>query len=98
MTRETYKGRKLKVTKGQHGGLVGYINGQPMPTQYGVPAEAIIEQFHRDIDFVDQRPIDGGSGAYMYEPGTYELCGNGHPKTIGEPCRHSYCQRTAKAV
>jgi hypothetical protein len=98
MTRETYKGRKLKVVKGEHGGLVGSINGQPMPTEYGVTAEKIIAQFHRDIDLVDERPIDGGSGEYMYAPGTYELCAEGHAKAIGGACRHSYCRRATNAA
>lgn len=60
MIRETYKDRKLKVVKASGGGLVGSINGQPMPTRYGVTEQEIIEQFHRDIDHVDQAPIDGG--------------------------------------
>lgn len=99
MTRETYKGRKLKVAKGEWGGLVGLINGQPEPIRYGVPDREIIAQLRRDVDLVDEGPINGDRwGAYMYAPGTYELCGNGHPKTIGEACLHSYCQRTAKAV
>ena len=97
MIRETYKGRKLKVVKGADCGLVGSINGQPMPTRYGVPEQEIIEQFHRDIDLVDRTPINGGYGAYMYAPGTYELCEEGHPKVIGEQCRHSYCQRARTA-
>jgi hypothetical protein len=82
MSRETYKGRELKVVKARDGvGLVGSINSQPMPTRYGVPEREVIEQFHRDIDHVDQAPIDGGRwGARMYAPGTYELCGIGHPK------------------
>jgi hypothetical protein len=37
MIRETYKGRKLKVAKASDGGLVGSVNGQPMPARYGVP-------------------------------------------------------------
>lgn len=95
MIRETYKGRALKVVKDRNGGLVGSINGQPMPAEYGTSEQKVIEQFHRDIDHVDQAPIDGGRwGAYMYAPGTYELCEEGlHPKAIGEPCRHSYCQQ-----
>ena len=93
MTLETYKGRKLKVVKAAGGGLVGSVNGQPMPARYGVPAQEIIAQFRSDIDHVDQAPVDGGRwGAYMYAPGTYELCGNGHPRTPGEPCKHPYCQ------
>jgi hypothetical protein len=93
---ETYKGRKLKVLKAG-GGLVGSINGQPMPTRYGVPEQEIIEQLHRDVDYVDQMPVDGGRwGAYMYAPGTYELCDNDHPKTPGQPCRHSSCQQAAR--
>ncbi len=94
--RETYKGRKLKVVKDRNGGFVGSINGQPMPTVHGGPEQKIIEQFHRDIDLVDQAPVDGGRwGAYLYAPGTYELCDNEHPKAIGESCRHSYCQQAA---
>jgi hypothetical protein len=95
MTRETYKGRKLKVVKnGEAGGLVGLINGQPMPARYGVPEQEVIEQLRRDIDFVDQDPVvDGGRwDACMYAPGTYELCANDHPRTPGGPCRHPYCQ------
>ena len=98
MIRETYKGRKLKVVKdGGTGGLVGAINGQPMPARYGVPEQEVIEQLRRDIDFVDQDPVvDGGRwDAYMYAPGTYELCEQGlHPKAIGEQCRHKSCQGT----
>lgn len=92
MIRETYKGRRLRVVRAG-GGLVGSINGQPMPSRYGVPEQAIIEQFRRDIDLVDQMPIDGGRwGAYMYAPGTYELCENSHAKAPGERCCHGYCQ------
>lgn len=102
MLRETYKGRKLKVTRGGEGrlGTVGSINGQPMPARYGVPEDQVLEQLRHDIDFVDQAPVDGGRwGAYMYAPGTYELCGKGlHPKAIGEPCRHQSCQGTAAAA
>ena len=100
MITETYKGRKLKVAKSRDtGGLVGSINGQPMPTRYGVPEQEVIEQFHRDINFVDQRPIDGGRwGAYMYAPGTYEMCADGtHPMAVGGPCRHSHCQEKERA-
>jgi hypothetical protein len=96
MIRETYRGHKLTVARGGTGGcgMVGSINGQPMPARYGVPEQEVIAQLRRDIDFVDQDPvIDGGRwGAYMYAPGTYELCENGHPRTSGGPCRHSYCQ------
>jgi hypothetical protein len=97
MIQETYKGRRLKVTRNRDtGGLIGSINGQPMPARYGVSEREIIEQFHRDIDHVDQAPVDGGRwGAYLYAPGTYELCDNGHPKTIGGPCRHPSCQSAA---
>lgn len=98
MTRETYKGRKLTVKKDRNGGLVGSINGQPMPTRYGVSGQAVIEQFRRDIDYVEALPMDGRCGAYMYAPGTYELCGNGHAKAPGEPCGHSYCRRAAEAA
>ena len=72
MSRQTYKGRELKVVKARDGvGLVGSINSQPMPIRYGVPEREVI----------DQAPIDGGRwGACMYAPGTYELCGIGHPK------------------
>jgi hypothetical protein len=95
MIRETYKGRRLKVVKNRDtGGLAGSINGHLMPARYGVPEQEVIEQFHRDIDFVDQAPVDGGRwGAYMYAPGTYELCEKGlHPKAIGEPCLHKSCR------
>ncbi len=97
MTRETYRGRKLKVVKAKDGyGRVGSINGQPMPTSYAAE-DAIIEQLRRDIDAVDKDPvIDGGRwGAYMYAPGTYELCANDHPKAPGGPCRHPCCQEKA---
>ena len=95
MIRETYRGRKLKVARGSTGGLVGWINGQPMPTRYGVPEDEVIAQLRRDIDLVDQDPgVDGDRwAAYMYAPGTYELCGQGlHPKAIGGPCRHKSCR------
>lgn len=97
MIRETYKARKLKVIRNKvTGGLVGSINGQPMPARYGVSEQGVIEQFHRDIDYVDQAPVDGGRwGAYLYAPGTYELCERDHPKEIGGPCRHPSCQRAA---
>jgi hypothetical protein len=98
MIQETYKGRKLKVVKGGEGGtgLTGSINGQPMPVRYGVPKQEVIEDLRRDIDFVDQAPVDGGRWeACMYAPGTYELCEKGlHPKAVGEPCRHKSCQGT----
>ena len=96
MTTETYKGRRLRVRKGQDGGLVGSVNGQPMPTRYGVPAAKIIEQLHRDIDLVDQAPVDGGRwNAYWYAPGTYTLCEHDHPVALGKRCRHPYCQQEA---
>lgn len=96
MIQETYNGRKLKVVKGGEGGtgLTGSINGQPMPARYGVPQREVIEDLRRDIDFVDQSPIDGGRWRpYMYAPGTYELCEEGlHPKVMGEPCLHKLRQ------
>jgi hypothetical protein len=96
MIQETYKGRELKVAKGGEGGTgrVGSINGQPMPVRYGVPEQEVIEDLRRDIDFVDQAPVDGGRwAAWMYAPGTYELCEEGlHPKAIGERCLHKSCQ------
>lgn len=97
MIRETYKGRKLKVVKGPHGGLVGSVNDQPMPTIYGTTEQKIIQQFHRDIDYVDREPVNGASwGAYWYAKGTYEICDLGlHPRGIGEPCRHPSCQPVA---
>lgn len=97
MIRETYKGRKLKVTRAKDGlGRVGSINGHPMPTSFD-PEEAILGQLRRNVDFVDQAPVDGSRwGAYMYAPGTYELCGEGlHPKGLGEPCLHPSCQAAA---
>lgn len=97
MTRETYKGRKLNVQKDGGGGLVGFINGQPMPARYGVSGQAVVGQLRRDIDLVDQAPVDGSRwGAYMYAPGTYELCGNGHPKAKGSACRHPSCRAGAR--
>jgi hypothetical protein len=96
MTRETYKGRKLKVVKSGDGGLIGSVNGQAEFARYGVTAQQVIEQFRRDIDLVDQDPvINGRWGAYMYAPGTYVLCENGHPKTPGGTCRHDYCRAAA---
>ena len=93
MMRETYRGRKLKVVRGTDGGRVGSVNGQAMPTRYGVPEQEIIAQLRRDVDLVDQDPvIDGGRwGAYWYAKGTYELCENGHPRKIGGQCRHPSC-------
>lgn len=35
--------------------------------------------------------VDGRWGAYMYAPGTHELCEQGHAKAVGGPCRHNYC-------
>ena len=92
MTTELYKGRSLRVMPAR-GGLVGSINGQPMPARYGVSEQDILGQFHRDIDHVDQAPVDGGRwGAYMYAPGSYELCAEGHPVAVGGQCRHPYCK------
>ena len=83
------------IVKGGDGGRVGSVNGQPMPTRYGVPEQEVIEQLRCDIDFVDQAPVDGGRwGTYWYAPGTYELCeAELHPKAIGEPCLHPSCQK-----
>ena len=94
MLSETYKGRKLRVRKGSSAGLVGEINGQPMPTRYGVPGQEIIAQLRRDIDLVDQAPVDGNRwGAYMYAPGMFTLCESGHPVALGGQCEHFTCKR-----
>ena len=49
MLSETYKGRKLRVRKIGPGGLVGEINGQPMPARYGAHGQEIIAQLRRDV-------------------------------------------------
>jgi hypothetical protein len=42
---------------------------------------------------VDREPVNGGRwSAHWYAPGTYTLCGEGHPVALGGRCRHPYCQ------
>lgn len=94
MFSETYKGRKLRVRKIGPGGLVGEINGQPMPVRYGAHWQEIIAQLRRNIDLVDQAPVDGNRwGAYMYAPGMFTLCESGHPVALGGQCEHFTCRR-----
>lgn len=98
MLSETYKGRKLRVRKGRECGLVGEINGQPMPTRYGVPEQEIVGQLRRDIDLVDAAPVDGNRwGAYMYAPGSFTLCESGHPVALGGQCQHFTCRRNQES-
>ena len=54
MSRETYKGRELKVVKAPQRRRSRRLHQQPADaTRYGVPEREVIEQFHRDINHVD---------------------------------------------
>ena len=70
MIRETRKGRKLRALKA--GVALGRRGKHQRPADAGlVPSRERDHRACRDIDFVDQAPVDGGRrGAYMYAPGT----------------------------
>lgn len=92
MKRETYKGRKLQTTKGtEYGYSRAKINGVDLGHHLG-NEEAAMQWMKNTIDFIDREDVNGGRwAAHWYVPGTYELCENDHPKTIGGECLHSYC-------
>lgn len=104
MITETYKGRKIKVSKNRDRGCLHVlVNGELTASPLGYSQQTIdaaLASTRATIDYIDQDPVpDGGAwGAHWYAPGTYEMCGDGtHPMVIGGPCRHPYCQEKARA-
>lgn len=100
MITETYKGRRIRITKGT-GAKWGYsrlvLNGTDDGFSMVLP-EALLQSTKDWIDFIDRDPVvDGGRwGAEWYAPGTFEMCSEGsHPQAVGGPCRHPYCVRKA---
>ena len=96
MKNETYKGRKLQTTKGSgYGYSRARVNGVGLGTHLR-NEESTMQWMRGTIDYIDREPVNGDRwGAEWYAPGTYELCEENHPKTIGEECRHSYCIKRA---
>ena len=100
MIRETYKGRKIVITKGrEYGYSLVTLNGTNR-TAYLGKQDDVLQKIKNSIDFIDRDPVVDGSkwDAKWYEPGTYEMCAEGsHPQAIGGPCRHPYCVKHASA-
>lgn len=96
MIRETYKGRKIRITRGRdgnYGRALVTLNGVPNGSHLGSEEDAL-DHVRRTIDHIDTEPVNGDRWpAVWYAPGTFELCDNGHPREIGGTCRHSYCNR-----
>ena len=99
MITETYKGRKIKVSKGREWGTLRVlVNSVDTGSRTGTDERAPLADVRATIDLIDQDPMPDGSrwGAEWYAPGTFELCAEGtHPMAIGGPCRHPYCERNA---
>ena len=96
MLTETYKGRKLQARKGSDWGTLRVtVNGELVATPTGRDERAALDQLHRDIDWIDERPVDGNRwGAYWYAPGTYTMCDEDlHPVALGGKCEHFTCKR-----
>lgn len=96
MIRETYKGRKLTARKGkgsEWGTVVITCNSEVVSRPTTLDLEGALKSVRATIDYVDQSPVDGGRwGAYLYAPGTFEMCPEGlHPQVIGGPCTHPTC-------
>jgi hypothetical protein len=98
MITETYKGRKIRVTKGTGRGLFGSVSatvndGPAGPWGFGTAQAQALADIRAMIDEIDSGPVDGGKwAAHWYAPGTYELCPSGHATAPGEPCRHFNCE------
>lgn len=100
MLTETYKGRKLKVTKGREWGtLVGTCNGTPVAWPISRDEAACMQGIRSQIDWIDERPVDGGRwGTEWYAKGTYTICERSgiHPVALGGACLHPYCQQAVR--
>lgn len=96
MLTETYKGRRLRAQRGQQWGTLAVkVNGQLVATLTSRDEAAALAQLRRDIDWIDQEPVNGDRwAAYWYAPGTYQLCPEGlHPVALGGLCQHFTCRR-----
>jgi hypothetical protein len=102
MIRETYKGRKLTARSEKSRGIVVVTcGGEPVDWPATRDLQAALDSMKPTIDLVDQDPsVDGNRwGAYLYAPGTYEMCPEGiHPQDIGGQCRHFTCEAKRKAA
>lgn len=94
MKTETYKGRKLRVTRDRRTLQVNtFVNGVSRGSWIGTE-DGELNSLRRTIDVVDSEPINGNRWtAEWYVPGTFGVCDNGHPRTIGAECQHSFCAR-----
>lgn len=96
MIRETHKGRKIQISKGRSWGYAAVkLNGVNLGDHIGTEAAALAWVVGQ-IDSIDQEPVNGERwGAEWYAPGTFEVCENGHPRGVEQPCEHFYCKRQA---
>jgi hypothetical protein len=80
------------------GSVRATVNGEPFPAVTRPTEDQVIADIAAQLDRIHAEPIDGDSWpAHYYPPGTYVLCGNGHPREANAYCRHSYCVREAAA-
>lgn len=95
MLTETYRGRRIRITKGrQWGTLAVTINGTRWTDQTSLDEAAVMADTRRWIDMIDREPVNGERWpAYWYAPGTYTLCAEGHPVALGGQCTHSWCRQ-----
>lgn len=96
MITETYRGRKLRVTKGSEWGTVdATVNGEyALAAACGSDQARAIQQLRATIDFIDQEPVNGDRwAAKWYAPGTYTLCRLDHPVALEGECQHAVCVR-----
>ena len=97
MITETYKGRKIKATRGREWGYTRLIiNGVDLGDTIDADQAHALAGLKRTIDAADEAGVASGRyGAEYYAKGTYEICDNGHAKPISGPCGHQYCAKQA---
>jgi hypothetical protein len=97
MMTEKYNGCKIKVRAGRKatwGRMLAEVNGESFPTVEQFDEAKAIAEIKRTLDHVHAAPVDGDRWpASYYAPGTYTLCGSGHPVAVEGSCTHSTCNR-----
>lgn len=97
----THNGCRIKVrlNRGRNWGTVtATVNGELFPAVTRPTEDEVIADVVQQLERIHAKPVDGNSWpAHYYPPGSYALCGNGHPREVNAECRHSYCVRTAAA-